>query len=144
MLEIIYSQGDMFVVSLIMGIGMGFTYDILRSIRKTFIHGDLAVGIEDIAYWLVWTWVFIENIFKFNDGSFRIYIFVVAFTGLLIYKNTISRGIFKMFYYILWFVKKCAEKLKKMLKNGIFWFKIKVSVSRKKNSEKRNFKKRML
>ncbi len=129
----------MFVVSLIMGICMGFTYDILRSIRKTFTHVDMLVGIEDIIYWLIWTWVFIENIFKFNDGSFRIYIFIVTFTGLLIYCNTISRGIVKIFFYILWFVKKCAQKPKKMLKNGVFWFKIKLSVLRKKKSKRRNF-----
>ena len=130
----------MFVVSLIMGIGMGITYDVLRGLRKTYAHADILVGIEDIIYWLIWTWAFIENIFKFNDGSFRIYIFIVTFTGLLIYYNTISRGLLKIFSHILWFVKKCAQKPKKMLKNGVFWFKIKLSVLRKRNQNEENFK----
>ncbi len=119
-----------------MGIGMGFSYDLLRSFRREINHNDFLVGLEDIAYWLIWTWVFIENIFKFNDGSFRIYIFISAITGLLIYKNTISGGIFKITNYILCFVKKCLEKPKKLLKNGVFWFKIKVSVLSKKFKEK--------
>ena len=127
----------MFVVSLIMGICMGAVYDMLRSIRKNFNHSDTLVGIEDIIYWLFFTWLFIENIFKYNDGSFRIYIFVVAITGLVIYKNTISSGIFKLLNYILYFVKKCVEKPKKMLKNGVKWYKMKVSIFRHlKNDEK--------
>ncbi|MBQ9278083.1 MAG: spore cortex biosynthesis protein YabQ [Lachnospiraceae bacterium] len=137
MFEIIYSQGNMFVVSLIMGICMGAVYDVLRSIRKNFNHSDMLVGIEDIIYWLFFTWLFIENIFKYNDGSFRIYIFVVAITGLVIYKNTISSGIFKLLNYILYCAKKCVEKPKKMLKNGVKWYKMNISIFRYfKNNKK--------
>ena len=38
MTQIIRSQGEMFLASLIMGIGMGITYDVLRSIRKNIRH----------------------------------------------------------------------------------------------------------
>lgn len=137
--ELIYSQGDMFVVSLIMGFCMGFTYDILRGIRKAFSHSDFIVGVEDVLYWLIWTWIFILNILKFNEGSFRIYIFIVSITGLIIYENTIGRGFLKVTVYILCFVKKCLKKVKKMLKNGVIWVKIKLSLFRffnKKEKEK--------
>jgi spore cortex biosynthesis protein YabQ len=137
MTQIIRSQGEMFLASLIMGIGMGITYDVLRSIRKNIMHSDIFVGLEDIIYWLAWTWIFLDNIFRYNDGSFRIYIFVVAFTGLLIYKNTISRGVFFLLNYILCIAKKCVEKPKKLLKNGLKWYKIKLSIFRYfKNNEK--------
>lgn len=127
----------MFVVSLIMGICMGAVYDVLRSIRKNFNHSDMLVGIEDIIYWLSFTWLFIENIFKYNDGSFRIYIFVIAITGVIIYKNTISSGVFKILNYILYFARKCVEKPKKLLKNGVKWYKMKISIFRHfKNNEK--------
>ena len=130
MLDIVYSQTNMFLACIAMGIAMGFTYDILRGVRKAVPHSDIIVGIEDIIYWFFWTIIFIDNIFKFNDGEFRIYIFVISFTGLIIYKHTISSGVFKLVNYILCLVKKCVKKVNKPLKNAVKWGKIKVSVLR--------------
>ncbi|MBQ9610147.1 MAG: spore cortex biosynthesis protein YabQ [Lachnospiraceae bacterium] len=130
MLDIVYSQTNMFLACIIMGIAMGFTYDVFRGIRKAIHHSDIIVGLEDIIYWFFWTVIFIDNIFRFNDGEFRIYIFVISATGLVIYKHTISSGVFKITYYILYLVKKCVKKINKSLKNAVNWGKIKVSVLR--------------
>ncbi len=137
MSQIIYSQSEMFLASLIMGIGMGFTYDVLRSIRKNIKHSDIFVGLEDMVYWLAWTWIFLENIFRYNDGSFRIYIFIVAAAGLIIYKNTISRGVFSLLNYILCLAEFIVEKPKKMLKNGLKWYKINLSIFRLFNNNEK-------
>ena len=116
---------------------MGFTYDIFRGLRKAIPHSDIIVGLEDIIYWFFWTIVFIDNIFKYSDGEFRIYIFVISAIGLIVYKYTISSGVLKIINYILWPLKKCVKKINKSLKNAVKWGKIKISVLKniKKDSD---------
>ena len=112
MLDIVYLQTNMFLACIVMGITMGFTYDIFRGLRKAIPHSDIIVGLEDIIYWFFWTIVFIDNIFKYSDGEFRIYIFVISAIGLIVYKYTISSGVLKIINYILWPLKKMCQKNK--------------------------------
>ena len=48
-----FSQGQIFIVFLILGLCIGLLFDFFRSLRKTFKTSDLVTHIEDVIFMLV-------------------------------------------------------------------------------------------
>ena len=46
----VYEQSKIFCIFFIVGLFIGFIFDIFRSFRKTFKFSDLFVGIQDIIF----------------------------------------------------------------------------------------------
>ena len=90
MTQLINLQQQMLLVSLILGGGMGLTYDLLRCFRRMLPQSLVFVSIEDFVYWFIWTLIIIDSIVKFNYGEIRIYIFVFLVVGFMMYKTTIG------------------------------------------------------
>ncbi len=116
MTELINLQHQMLLVSLILGGGMGLTYDLLRCFRRIIPQSILFVSIEDFIYWFIWTMVIIDSIVRFNYGELRLYIFVFLLVGFIMYKTTIGRVLMKLFNYIWCPIKNCLHNAKKTLK----------------------------
>ena len=102
----------MFLISLFLGAGMGITYDFLRIIRRILSHNNFFISLEDIIYWLVWSFKVIDGIHIYNRGELRGYIFLALFLGFLIYKNTIGWVLWKCVDNILYLLKKPSKKAK--------------------------------
>ena len=49
----VYDQSKIFCIFFVIGILIGFIFDIFRSIRKTFKSTDLIVGIQDVTFLLL-------------------------------------------------------------------------------------------
>lgn len=118
MTQLINLQHQMLLVSLILGGGMGLTYDLLRCFRRMIPQSLVFVSIEDFVYWFIWTLIIIDSIVKFNYGEIRIYIFVFLVVGFIMYKTTIGWVLMKIFNYIWYGIKNCLHNAKKTLKNN--------------------------
>lgn len=136
MQELILVQRNMFVISLFLGAGMGFVYDWLRCLRRMISHNNVFIALEDIVFWLFWTYVIIDSIHQYNYGSIRGYVFLGIAAGAMLYLNTISCLLMFIISHILYVIKKCSKKIKKMLKNRAKRVKIMLSLS--KESGKKN------
>lgn len=123
----------MFIISLIMGAGMGFTYDLIRCFRRLIFHNNFFISVEDIVFWIVWALIIINRIHLYNFGKFRIYVFIGVFLGVTIYALTISKVFMYIMTYILRNLRMFVKKTNKLLKNGARQVKIKVITA--KNSE---------
>ncbi len=121
----------MFFISLALGAAMGIVYDVLRCLRRIIPHNNFFIAIEDIAYWVFWTYVIIDSIHKYNYGSIRGYVFLGIILGGAFYLCTISCLLMFCISHILWFIKKTSKKINKMLKNRIKKGKITLSLSRR-------------
>lgn len=132
MREIILDQKNMFVISLALGAAMSFGYDLLRCLRMAISHGGLLIGIEDILYWIFWTYIIIDSIQRYSYGSLRVYIFFGIAVGAVAYITTISRLLLYIVSHILCFVKKCLKKLNILLKKSVKKGKITLSLSKGK------------
>lgn len=121
----------MFFISLALGAAMGAVYDVLRCLRRIIPHNNFFIAIEDIAYWVFWTYVIIDSIHKYNYGSIRGYVFLGIILGGAFYLCTISCLLIFFISHILWFIKKTSKKINKMLKNRIKKGKIILSLSRR-------------
>lgn len=135
MLKLIDIQRDMFLISLVMGAGIGLTYDLIRCIRRIISHNNIFIAIEDIIFWIAWAFVIIDKIHKFNYGSLRGYIFMGIALGAIFYLCTISSILMPRISYILYHIKKFVKKANNMLKKRAKQVKIVLSLTKKsKNS----------
>lgn len=135
MYELINAQCKMFLLSIAMGALMGVTYDGIRCIRKLIKHGDLPATIEDIMYWIFWTGYAIYSIQNYNSGVLQIYVFLGIGIGAVIYLLTVSRLLLCIFDFILTFLRRQVEKIKKMLKKFVKKGNINVTVEKKENGD---------
>lgn len=85
MYNLIISQGDMLLMSLILGVCMGATYDILRILRRIIKQGTILVAIQDAIYLLLWTMLDIYVIQVKNAGVLQGYIFAGIMIGVISY-----------------------------------------------------------
>ncbi len=137
MQELIFEQRNMFVISLILGAGMGFVYDWLRCLRRIIPHNNFFIALEDIAYWLFWTYAVIDCIHQYNYGCLRGYVFLGIATGALAYLTTISCLLIFCISHILYVVKKYLKKMNKLLKKVVKKVKITMSLSEKTDKKSR-------
>ena len=121
---LIYTQEQIFIFFFIIGIIIGFLFDIFRVLRKSFNTPDLITLIEDILYLSITGVLIIYSIIKLNNGNIRFFIFVAIFLGILIYSLTISKLCVIIFYVIvesckkiflfpILLIKKIINKIKK-------------------------------
>ena len=101
-----FSQEQIFIFFFIIGIIIGFIFDIFRVIRKSFKTTDFITLIEDIIFLLISSILIIGGIIKINGGEVRFYLFLGIFLGGLIYSLTISNLYVIIFYEFVKIWKK--------------------------------------
>ena len=110
LLEQIY----IFFIFIICGVIIGIIFDIFRILRKSFKTPDIITYIEDILFWIITCVLFAYTIFTYNNGEIRLYIFIGALVGILMYILTISR-------YFIRFCVKIIEIIKKVIKKFVVY-----------------------
>lgn len=85
-----FSQEQVFILFLSIGIIIGLLLDFFRSIRKVIKTSDTITTIEDIIFITLSSIMIISGIIKLNNGEVRLFLFIGILMGLLIYILTIS------------------------------------------------------
>jgi spore cortex biosynthesis protein YabQ len=91
MATLIYDEMELFLVCMLLGAVLAFSYDVVRILRMLVPHKNWIVDVEDLAFWLVTAWLVFRTLFVFNRGTLRGYAFLGLFLGFLCYALTISR-----------------------------------------------------
>jgi spore cortex biosynthesis protein YabQ len=100
------------VLSLATGGWLMMVYDILRLLRLAVRHHSFWVGAEDFLYWMYAGVVTFMLLYEQNDGTFRLYVIIGVFLGMLLYDKTMGR-IGKFFFLSLKKLKKCIRMRRK-------------------------------
>lgn len=100
-----------FLVFIICGIIIGIIFDVFRILRRSFKTPDFLTYIEDILFWIITCILFAYTIFTYNNGEIRLYIFIAALIGILIYILTISKYIIKFCVKIIDILKIIISKV---------------------------------
>lgn len=104
-----FSQEQVFILFLSIGIIIGFLLDIFRSIRKVIKTSDTITTVEDIIFIALSSIMIISGIIKLNNGEVRLFLFIGILMGLLIYILTISDMCVIIFSVL---IKLCIKILK--------------------------------
>ncbi len=84
------NQAYIFVVTIVIGLFIGLTYDFFRLLRKLFTHKNSAVYIEDVLFWLISTFICFYILLHKNNLELRFYLFIGISIGLIFYFYLIS------------------------------------------------------
>ena len=95
------NQSYLFLVFTLTGVLIGILFDFFRILRKIIKTPNFITYIEDILFWILTGVLILYNIWYFNDGEIRIYMFLGIIIGLIIYLSTLSRPIILLFSKIL-------------------------------------------
>ena len=91
----------MFIMCVAVGIALTLSYDLLRVFRRVVSHNSILIAMEDVCFWLIWTYVTLECIHVYGDGVLHWYMAVCIFVWRCIVP----------LHYKLYLVKICKQHL---------------------------------
>ena len=103
------NQAYLFLVFSLTGVIIGVLFDFFRILRRTIKTSNIITYIEDILFWILTGLLILYNIWYFNNGEIRIYMFLGIIIGVLIYMSTLSNILIKIFSKILQTIIKVIE-----------------------------------
>lgn len=108
------SQEAIFLgISVLLGMGLFFLYDILRIFRRVVPHGAVWIGIEDFVYWLICTGAVFVMLYQGNDGMVRGFSLGGVAAGMLLYYFLFSGFVIKINVFV---IKKITGFLGKIIR----------------------------
>ena len=105
----IQNQAYLFLVFSLTGVEIGILFDFFRILRRTIKTGNIVTYIQDILFWIFTGILVLYNIWYFNNGEIRVYMFLGIIIGTLIYMSTLSNIFVKLFSKILSTIIKALE-----------------------------------
>ena len=105
----VQNQAYLFLVFSLTGVEIGILFDFFRILRRTIKTGNIVTYIQDILFWILTGILVLYNIWYFNNGEIRIYMFLGIIIGTLIYMSTLSSIFVKLFTKILSIIIKALE-----------------------------------
>ena len=103
--------------SLLLGIGIGLVYDILRAVRRHFACGRAATAVLDAVFWIVLTAGLFEFGLVFAAGQPRFFVLVGVLCGALLYFMLLSSAVLLVLAAVLgaaarvWSAAKAAARV---------------------------------
>lgn len=111
----IANQGILFLIYVIIGLFIGFVFDLFRALRKSIKTSNIFTYIEDIIFWIIVGFIIISTILKFNYGELRLYIFIGMLFGVITYFLVLSNKVVKFTTFIIEFIINIILKINKIL-----------------------------
>lgn len=106
----VQNQAYLFLIFSLTGVEIGILFDFFRILRRTIKTGNIVTYIQDILFWILTGILVLYNIWYFNNGEIRIYMFLGIIIGTLIYMSTLSNIFVKLFTKILSMIIKALER----------------------------------
>ena len=103
------NQAYLFLVFSLTGVVIGVLFDFFRILRKSIKTSNIITYIEDILFWILTGLLILYNIWYFNDGEIRTFMFIGIIMGILIYMSTLSSILIQIFTKILQTIIKILE-----------------------------------
>lgn len=101
MITSISSQATIFLCTIIGGAVIALIYDLFRILRKTVRTGSLVIHVEDLLFWLIVSIVMFMTIYYSNDGELRVFMFIGACIGVILYVLLLSRIVMASSLFII-------------------------------------------
>ena len=83
-----FSQGEIFIIFLIIGLTIGIFFDFFRALRKTFKTPDFVTCLEDIVFMAIAGILIVNTLLLVNNGQLRFYIIIaILLRNILLFFN---------------------------------------------------------
>ena len=101
----LHAQAQLFLLTILLGGGMGLVYDGLRVFRHALPHKSFWVQLEDGLFWLIAVFLVFGVMLHANSGEIRFFSIFGLFGGMGLYFLTLSRLVIAVSDRIIWLVK---------------------------------------
>ena len=135
------NQAYLFLVFSLTGIAIGILFDFFRILRRSIKTSNIVTYIQDILFWILTGIIVLYNIWYFNNGELRIFVFLGLILGILIYMATLSSIIVKIFTRIMIFLINILKVPFKMIYKIISKIITGITIFFYKNTKKLKIKK---
>ncbi len=98
---------QLFARAFLWGIILALLYDLLRCLRRLIRHGNFALAIEDLLYWIGCGMLVFRMLYEENSGAIRGFAIAAVILGMLLCLQ------------LEIFFKKVRKKLHNSVKRGI-------------------------
>lgn len=85
---------------------MGLIFDFFRAVRKKIKTGALAVGLQDVLFFIISAALVFLFMYRANYAEPCWYVFLGIVLGIVLYNATVSRLIIKIFVWLFDFIVK--------------------------------------
>lgn len=109
MIVSVSAQAYVFLFTIAGGMAIALVYDIFRIFRKAVKTGSLVTYAQDLLYWLIVALIMFLTIYYSNDGEPRVYLFIGAFLGVVLYALLLSRIIMGSLLFIIKIIIKVIK-----------------------------------
>ena len=107
--EIIMSQLHLFLLSGLYGIMLGIWYEVFRTLRKTFVHRNRIVHLEDIIFCFTAAGGLFFLFQIFNQGMIRFYCLLGLECGTILYFCFLSKWTGKILFCVIKFISNIVK-----------------------------------
>lgn len=111
-------QSQLLLYAVLLGVPLGFCYDLLRTIRLVLPHGRFTVAIEDIVFLLFCGGALLSFSVVLARGEVRGYYVLGALLGFLLYRCTLGTLTVPLLRRLLLLLKKILSRLLSPLFHG--------------------------
>ena len=121
LVKLVINQAYLFLIFTLDGLFIGLLFDFFRILRKSFKTINLVTYIEDILFWIATGISIIFCMYRFSEGSLRLFMFLGLGFGLTLYMLTFSKIVIKIFVFLIITVKKMIHQIIKMIITPFKW-----------------------
>ena len=121
LVKLVINQAYLFLIFTLDGLFIGLLFDFFRILRKSFKTINLITYIEDILFWIATGISIIFCMYRFSEGSLRLFMFLGLGFGLTLYMLTFSKIVIKIFVFLIITVKKMIHQIIKMIITPFKW-----------------------
>ena len=90
------------------GVCAGFVYDLVRVLRRMVPHNSLALQLEDMVYWVLFTMFAMLVLLWEDNGTFRIFSALAPVIGMILYFGFLSRFFMPPILFVARLIKKLS------------------------------------
>lgn len=103
-------QSRLFLMTVVMGGGLGFLYDLFRIWRKLWKHSNFMVHVEDVLYWVLVSLLMFYFLLSESYGEIRFFSLLGAFIGMALYFLLLSPFVLKILLTIITFMGNAIKR----------------------------------
>ena len=107
----LHAQAQLFLLTILLGGGMGLVYDGLRVFRHALPHKVFWIQMEDGLFWVAAVFLVFGVMLQASSGEIRFFSIFGLFGGMGLYFLTLSRLVIAVSDRIIWLVKYIATLL---------------------------------
>ncbi len=105
MIVSVSSQAYVFLCTVIGGMAIALVYDFFRILRRALKTGGFVTYVQDLLYWIIAAVIMFLTFYYSNDGELRVYLFIGAFIGVVLYALLLSKIIMDSSLFIIKIIK---------------------------------------